>query len=282
VTYEEIIGFILFSKSPPWSAVHRSGICRRVRRSWPHLQRLGTGCPPTTSGKVVNGINLPSWPRPPMSFTAGTNPPSMAARKSPPMTGSAPPQSRHENPLVGSFLGFNGSDPTPVCLSTSGFTSGMTCPRVPGHTFPFSHPSMPSGRLSPPTLPPPVSGKDYDPRTGTFEPASFSKLTEYAGLVLQNPANGTNIYWISIAADYPTGAARISVRLEDPARDPNSPRLMPPSTFLTPPLPSSVPSSSTESHRLAGVNSQWDLAFRIGHRRFHHHHRIKMGTVCPI
>src|SRR6185436_8227982 len=112
-------------------------------------------------------------------------------------------------------------------------------------------------------------GQDFDPRTGKFETCFlFEQTLSPQEWFYQNPQTGTNIYWLSIAADYPFGIPanfrfgwktrpRAATSLAPDAAVvitvPNNP-VFPPSVSFLNGAPILWPTGSTNA---------WDLAFEL-------------------
>ena len=104
----------------------------------------------------------------------------------------------------GSFIGWSGADPTPVLPFDFRIHFWTDQPVGPGNTF--SHPQATAWQIVATNFTWQCVGQDYDPRTGTFETCFlFEQTLQPQDWFYQNPLTGTNIYWLSIAADYPVG-----------------------------------------------------------------------------
>lgn len=104
----------------------------------------------------------------------------------------------------GSFISWTSSDPTPVLPFDFKIHFWTDQPKGPGN--PFSHPQQAIWQITCTNFTWRCVGKDYDPRTGTFESCFlFETVLRPQEWFYQDPLTGTNIYWISIAAEYPVG-----------------------------------------------------------------------------
>jgi hypothetical protein len=173
------------------------------------------------------------------------------------------------NPVIkirwwGSFIGWSNTNAAPVLPPDFRIHFWSDQPAGPG--FPFSHPLSTVWQIICSNYTWDCVGQDYDPRTGTFETCFiFEQTLRPQEYFFQNPLNGTNIYWLSIAAEYPVGVPNTfpfgwKTRPRDPASpapdaavdivNPNMPVFPPPVPFLN------------GSPILLGTN-QWDLAFEL-------------------
>jgi len=224
--------------------------------------------PPTTSGKVVK------WDQPPVLATPtnvfyGWNEPSVYGG---PQIAADDWVCTTTNPVMkirwwGSFLGFNGSDPTPVLPFDFRIHFWNDVPKgSPANTFPFSHPLNAIWQIVTTNFTATCVGKDYDPRTGTFETCFlFEADLNTQDWFFQNPANGTNIYWISIAADYPAGVPNnFPFGWKTRPRNPNSPAPDSAIDIINPTAPI-VGSVFANGNPISfpTPNNQWDLAFEL-------------------
>jgi hypothetical protein len=104
----------------------------------------------------------------------------------------------------GSFLGWTDPNATPVLPYDFRIHFWTDQPAGPGN--PFSHPLATTWEIISTNFTWQCVGQDYDPRTGTFETCFlFEQTLTPQEWFYQNPLTGTNIYWLSIAADYPVG-----------------------------------------------------------------------------
>jgi len=235
---------------------------------------LGLACntqaqspPPITSGKVIK------WDQPPVLATPtnvfyGWNEPSVYGGQ---QIAADDWVCTTTNPVMkirwwGSFLGYNGSDPTPVLPPDFAIHFWNDVPKGPGNTLPFSHPANAIWQIITTNFTATCVGKDYDPRTQTFETCFlFEADLNTQDWFFQQPLNGTNIYWISIAADYPTGAASPNpFGWKTRPRDPNSAAPDAAIDILNPTAP------VLGSLFMIGnpitfptPNNEWDLAFEL-------------------
>jgi hypothetical protein len=105
----------------------------------------------------------------------------------------------------GSFIGWTGQtlpQPAPLGFQVAYWTD------VPAVAGGFSHPGTVLQTNFCSTYTATWVGWDYDPRTGAIESCFlFEQALPQGDWFYQNPgANGTNIFWLSIAAAYPPGA----------------------------------------------------------------------------
>jgi hypothetical protein len=104
----------------------------------------------------------------------------------------------------GSFIGWQSSDARPVLPFDFRIHFWKDQPAGPGD--PFSHPLETVWQILCTNFTWQCVGQDYDPRTGSFETCFlFEQTLQRQEWFYQDPLAGTNIYWISIAADYPAG-----------------------------------------------------------------------------
>jgi hypothetical protein len=164
----------------------------------------------------------------------------------------------------GSFIGWNSSDPTPVLPFD--FRIHFWTDQAAGPGNPFSHPQSNIWQIITTNFTVQCAGQDYDPRTGTFETCFIFEATlNPQEWFFQQPLNGTNIYWLSIAADYPTtGNPPYPFGWKTRPRDPTSRApdsavdiFNPASPFLGSIFVAGAPIF------YAALSNQWDLAFEL-------------------
>src|SRR6266478_4059629 len=223
--------------------------------------------PPTTSGKVIK------WNQPPVLATPtnvfyGWNEPSVYGSQ---QIAADDWVCTTTNPVMkirwwGSFIGYNNSDPSSVLPPDFRIHFWNDVPKGPANTFPFSHPANAIWQIVTTNFTATCVGKDYDPRTGTFEACFlFEADLNPQDWFFQQPINGTNIYWISIAADYPAGAAPNNpFGWKTRPRDPTSPAPDAAIDIFNPTAPV-VGSIFANGNPIAAptLNNQWDLAFEL-------------------
>jgi hypothetical protein len=164
----------------------------------------------------------------------------------------------------GSFIGWNSSDATPVLPFD--FKIHFWTDQPAGGTTPFSHPQQAIWQIVTTNYTWQCAGQDYDPRTGTFETCFLFEATlNPQQWFYQQPLTGTNIYWISIAGEYPTtGTPPYPFGWKTRPRDPNSPApdsavdiFNPNSPFMGAIFGAGAPIV------YAALTNQWDLAFEL-------------------
>ena len=150
-----------------------------------------SGPPGVTSGKVIK------WDQPPALATAtnvyyGWNEPSVFGMQ----VAADDWVCTSTNPVMkirwwGSFSGWTSSDPTPVLPFDFRIHFWTDSPQGPGNTF--SHPLQAIWQIVA-DYTWSCAGKDYDPRTGTFETCSLFETTlNPQDWFYQNPQTGTNM-----------------------------------------------------------------------------------------
>jgi hypothetical protein len=164
-----------------------------------------TNSPAPTSGKVLKWDQQPALAAPTNVFY-GWNEPSVLYQQlaADDWVCSTP------NPVTtirwwGSFSGWMSNDPTAVLPFD--FRVDFWKDQPKGVDTYFSHPLSLIQEIVIPAwnLNWSCAGQDYDPRTGTFESCFlFEQALDPTNWFYQNPMQGTNIYWISISADYGT------------------------------------------------------------------------------
>ena len=108
----------------------------------------------------------------------------------------------------GSFINWTSSDDPPVMPSSFHITFWNDVPAIPGDPASFSHPNEVVWEIDCTNFNFNFAGWDYDPRTKCYEACFyFDQFLTEAEYFYQrtNPLGTPNIYWISIAAQYPAG-----------------------------------------------------------------------------
>ena len=108
----------------------------------------------------------------------------------------------------GSFINWTSSDDPPVMPSSFHITFWTDVPANPDDPDSFSHPNDVVWEIDCTNFTFDFVGWDYDPRTKCYEACFYFEqfLTEAEYFIQHSNPDGTpNIYWISIAAEYPAG-----------------------------------------------------------------------------
>jgi hypothetical protein len=164
----------------------------------------------------------------------------------------------------GSFIGFTGDDPTSILPAD--FRINFWTDQPKDAADPFSHPMQAIWQIVCTNFTWRCVGQDFDPRTGTFETCFlFEQTLSPQEWFYQNPLNGTNIYWLSIAGEYFVGqAATFPFGWKTRPRDPASPAPDNAVTILDPNNPAmGAVWVNGQPIIWPAVNGQWDLAFEL-------------------
>lgn len=167
----------------------------------------------------------------------------------------------------GSFLGWTGAQPPqlPVAFQITMWTDVPSDPAQPGS---FSHPGVAIWQTHCRGFTATFAGWDYDPRSGVYESCFLfeQNLTEQEWFYQDPGPSGTNIYWISIAAEYGPGGPDFTWGWKTRPRDPASPAPDDAVRIFAPPPWLIVPGTHYEGGDpifWPDAEHSWDMAFEL-------------------
>ena len=165
----------------------------------------------------------------------------------------------------GSFIGWTSSNLPPIQLQPNGFVISIWNDVPKGAGEPFSRPGVCLTNIYCPALVPTFVGWDYDPRNPGDPPdACFKYDLDLAPDQWFYQAPGTNIYWISIAAQYLVGQLDYPWGWKSRPRDTNS--LAPDDAvrifYPTAPFPG-MPYYEGTNIWWPTPSDSWDMAFAL-------------------
>jgi len=168
----------------------------------------------------------------------------------------------------GSFLDWNEPNLPPGMPKAFKLTFWTDVPAPPPPEQGFSHPGMAIHQITCTDFSAMFVGWDFDPRTRTYEACfMFEQVLNPQEWFYQDPAaNGTNIYWLSIAAVYDPTQMGPAWGWKTRPRDPTSPAPDDAVVIMDPPAPQIVPGVYYVDGSpifWPDETSSWDMAFEL-------------------
>jgi hypothetical protein len=162
----------------------------------------------------------------------------------------------------GSFIGWTDTNAAPVLPFD--FRIHFWTDQPKNAANPFSHPATAIWQIICTNFTWRCVGQDYDPRTGTFETCFlFEQTLNPQEWFHQIPAATTNIFWLSIAADYPTGMSPFPFGWKTRPRSPTSPAPDAAVVINNPNNPVLGSLFIAGFPILWPLTNEWDLAFEL-------------------